>query len=104
MSIRYARINLQLAAVDCTSDGIQAWVDVLDAAVNWSTSRDYTIFFNQKLRVIGASLPISNTDQNLLEAGAALGTIKAEVVMSELNFENLWFSIVDIDSDVISVS
>ncbi len=102
ISNRYARINIQIDKTDCTDETIQSWMDVLDAAVNWSTSNDYSIFHNKQLGVIGVSLSIGSVEQELLVAGTALGTIKSEVIMSELNFENLWFSIVDIDTDVIS--
>jgi hypothetical protein len=45
---------------------------------------------------------VSPGEIELLEAGAALGTVKLEVVLSELKFENLWLSVQNQDTDVIS--
>ena len=102
MTIRFARINFELAADECTPEDIDAWMEVLDDAVNWADTQDYKLFFNQALSVIGVSIPVSPVEIGLLEAGAALGTIKLEVVLSELKFENLWLSVQDQDTDVIS--
>lgn len=102
MTIRFARINFELAADECTPVDIDAWMEVLDDAVNWADTQDYKLFLNQALSVIGVSIPVSPVEIGLLEAGAALGTVKLEVVLSELKFENLWLSVQDQDTDVIS--
>jgi high-affinity nickel permease len=102
MTIRFARINFELATDECTPVDIDAWMEVLDDAVNWADSPDYKLFFNQALSVIGVSIPVSPGEIELLEAGAALGTVKLEVVLSELKFENLWLSVQNQDTDVIS--
>ena len=102
MTIRFARINFEMAADQCTPEGIDAWMEVLDDAVNWAGTQDHKLFFNQALAVIGVSIPVSSAEIDLLEAGAALGAVKLEVVLSELKFENLWLSVQDHDTDVIS--
>ncbi len=104
MLIRFARINFELAAVDCTPDAIQAWIEVLDDAVNWSDASDYKLFYNPVLSVLGVSIPVGSAEIELLEAGAALGTVKLEVVLSDLKFENLWLSVQDQDTDVIEAT
>ena len=101
LEVRYARISFQLDLVDCTHEMINSWFIVLDDAVNWSTSCEYSIFHSKYQRLIGVSLQIGFTDQALLEAGTAVGLIKSEVVMSKLNFDNLWFSIQKQDTDVL---
>jgi hypothetical protein len=40
----------------------------------------------------------------LLEVGTVLGNIKAEITLSELEFENISFSIQEQDTDVIAGS
>jgi hypothetical protein len=104
ISKRYARINIQIEQIDSSEERIQSWVTMLDDAVNWSTSSDYTIFYASNFNLIGVSLPVGNTDMELLEVGTVLGNIKAEITLSELEFENLWFSIQEEDTDVIAGS
>jgi hypothetical protein len=102
IKVRYAKINFQLDATDCKDKTIKSWNEFLDDAVNWSTTSDYSINFNQEQKVISVSLPFGSSDFELLETGAALGKIKAEVFLSDLCFENLWLSIQEQDTDVIS--
>jgi division protein CdvB (Snf7/Vps24/ESCRT-III family) len=51
ISKRYARINIQIEQTDSSEERIQSWVTMLDDAVNWSTSSDYTIFFMQVISI-----------------------------------------------------
>jgi hypothetical protein len=104
MQVRYARISFELATHECSPDIIQAWIEVLDDAVNWSHASDYRLFFNQALSVMGVSIPVGSAEIDLLEAGAALGTIKLEVALSDLKFENVWLSFQDQDTDVIEAT
>ena len=104
MQVRYARISFELAAHECSPDIIQEWIEALDDAVNWSDASDYKLFFSQALSVIGVSIPVGSAEIDLLEAGAALGTIKLEVALSELKFKNLWLSFQDQDTDVIKAN
>jgi len=104
MEIRYSRINFQLPAADCKEAAIQSWIEVLEIAVNWSYASEYNLFFNQEHRIIGVSIPVKNEALELLEVGAALGTVKLEVVLSDLKFENLWLSVQDQDTDLIEAT
>ena len=104
MEVRYSRINFELPAADCTEAVIHSWIEVLEDAVNWGSSNDYTLFFNQEHRIIGVSIPVKNEALELLEVGAALGTVKLEVVLSDLKFENLWLSVQDQDTDLIEAT
>ena len=91
--MRDAKINFELAADQCTPNDIQAWMDVLEDAANWSDASDCSLFFDQAVSVVGASIPLGPDEIDVLEAGAALGTIKLEVLSSDLHFQNLWLSI-----------
>ena len=104
MEVRYSRINFELPAADCTEAGIQSWIKVLEIAVDWSYASEYNLFFNQEHRIIGVSIPVKNEALELLEVGAALGTVKLEVVLSDLKFENLWLSVQDQDTDLIEAT
>jgi hypothetical protein len=88
-----AKINFELAADQCTPEHIQAWMDVLEDAVNWSHASDCKLFYDPALSVVGASMPVGPAAIDMLEAGAALGAIKLEVLSSDLHFQNLWLSI-----------
>lgn len=91
--MRGAKINFELAADQCTPNDIQAWMDVLEDAANWSDANDCSLFFDQAVSVVGASIPVGPAEIDVLEAGAALGTIKLEVLSSDLHFQNRWLSI-----------
>ena len=104
MEVRYARINFELSAADCTEAVIHSWSNVLDVAVSWSYSSEYNLFFNPKLFTVGVSIPVGNQAIAMLEVGAVLGIVKVEVVLTELRFINLWLSLEDHDTDVIEIS
>ena len=53
--MRDAKINFELAADQCTPNDIQAWMDVLEDAANWSDANDCSLFFDQAVSVVGAS-------------------------------------------------
>ena len=103
MEIRYARINFELPAADCTDAVIKSWIEVLEDAVNWGHSNDYTLFFNQEFRIVGVSIPVKNEALQLLEVGVVMGIVKIEVVLNDLKFDNLYLSLEDLDSDAIEV-
>ena len=103
MEIRYARINFELPAADCTEAVIQSWIEVLEDAVNWGHSNDYTLFFNQEFRIVGVSIPVKNEALELLEVGAVMGIVKIEVVSKDLRFDNLWLSLEENDTDAIEM-
>lgn len=104
MEIRYARINFELSASDCTEAVIHSWLEVLEDAVNWGYSHDYTLFFNQELWIVGVSIPVKNEVVELLEVGAVMGIVKIEVVLNDLRFDNLRLSLEEHDTDVIEIS
>ena len=104
MEVRYARINFELPAADCTEAVICSWLEVLEDAVNWSYSSNYTLFFNQDLWTVGISIPVKNEAIELLEVGSVMGIVKIEVTLNDLRFEKLWLSLQDNDSDVIGMS
>ena len=104
MKVRYARINFELSASDCTEAVIHSWLEVLEDAVNWGYSHDYTLFFNQELWIVGVSIPVKNEALELLEVGAVMGIVKIEVVLNDLRFDNLWLSLEEHDTDVIEIS
>ena len=103
MEVRYARINFELSASDCTEAVIHSWLEVLEDAVNWGYSHDYTLFFNQELWIVGVSIPVKNEVLELLEVGAVMGIVKIEVVLNDLRFENLWLSLEENDTDAIEM-
>ena len=102
IKVRYARINYQLAPTECTESSIKNWIQCLDDAVNWSTSSNYTIALNPSLKLISVSLPVGTSELELLEIGAALGSIKSEILSSNLMYENLSISLQDEDCDVVA--
>jgi hypothetical protein len=104
MEVRYARINFELSASDCTEAVIHSWLEVLEDAVNWGYFHDYTLFFNQELWIVGVSIPVKNEVLELLEVGAVMGIVKIEVVLNDLRFDNLWLSLEEHDTDVIEIS
>ena len=104
MEVRYARINFELSASDCTEAVIHSWLEVLEDAVNWGYSHDYTLFFNQELWIVGVSIPVQNEALELLKVGTVMGVVKIEVVLNNLGFDNLWLSLQDEDTDVIEMS
>ena len=104
MKVRYARINFELSASDCTEAVIHSWLEVLEDAVNWGYSHDYTLFFNQELWIVGVSIPVQNEALELLKVGTVMGVVKIEVVLNNLGFDNLWLSLQDEDTDVIEMS
>lgn len=104
MEVRYARINFELPAEDCTETAIQSWIEVLENAVNWSYDGEYNLFFNEKLRTVGVSIPVDNQAIALVEVGAVMGIVRIEVVLNELVFKNLWLSLEDHDTDVIKIN
>ena len=55
--MRDAKINFELAADQCTPNDIQAWMDVLEDAANWSDANDCSLFFDQAVSVVGATSP-----------------------------------------------
>ena len=79
MEVRYARINFELPAADCTQAVIRSWLEVLENAVNWSYSSNYSLFFNQDLCTVGISIPVKNEAIELLEVGSVMGIVKIEV-------------------------
>jgi hypothetical protein len=44
LTIRFARINFELAADECTPVDIDAWMEVLDDAVNWADTESPRIY------------------------------------------------------------
>jgi hypothetical protein len=104
MEVRYARINFELPAGDCTEALIQSWIEVLEIAVNWSYASEYNLFFNEELCTVGVSIPVDRRDIELLEVGAVMGIVRIEVVLNELTFENLWLSLENHDTDLIEMS
>jgi hypothetical protein len=103
MEVRYARINFELPAADCTEALIQSWIEVLEIAVNWSYAREYNLFFNEALCTVGVSIPVKNDALELLEVGAVMGIVKIEVVSKDLWFDNLWLSLEENDTDAIEM-
>ena len=104
MEVSYARINFELPAADCTEALIQSWIEVLEIALNWSYAREYNLFFNQELWIVGVSIPEKNEALDLLEVGAVMGIVKIEVVSKDLRFDNLWLSLEEHDTDAIEMS
>ena len=104
IEVRYARINFELPAAGCTEAVIHSWLEVLESAVNWGYSHDYTLFFNQELWIVGVSIPVQNEALELLKVGTVMGVVKIEVVLNNLGFDNLWLSLQDEDTDVIEMS
>jgi len=76
MEVRYARINFELPAEDCTEALIQSWSEVLEIAMNWRYVRGYNLFFNEALCTVGVSIPVKNEALELLEVGAVMGIVK----------------------------
>ena len=103
MEVRYARINFELSASDCTEAVIHSWLEVLEDAVNWGYSHDYTLFFNQELWIVGVSIPVKNEALDLLKVGAVMGIVKIEVVSKDLWFDNLWLSLEENNTDTIEM-
>ena len=103
MELSYARINFELPAADCTEALIQSWIEVLEIALNWSYAREYNLFFNQELWIVGVSIPEKNEALDLLEVGAVMGIVKIEVVLNDLRFDNLWLSLEENDTDAIEM-
>ena len=62
------------------------------------------MFFNEKLRTVGVSIPVDNQAIALMEVGAVMGIVKIGVVLNDLRFDNLWLSLEDQDTDVIEMS
>jgi len=104
MEVRYARINFELPAANCTEAIIQSWIEVLEIAVSWSYASEYKLFFNEELYIIGVSIPVGSEAIALLEVGAVMGIVRIEVVLTELRFENLYLSLEDHDTDVIEMN
>ena len=104
MEVRYARINFELPAADCTEAVIQSWIEVLEIAVNWSYASEYNLFFNEEQYTVGVSIPVGSEAISLLEVGAVMGIVRIEVVLNEFTFENLYLSLEDHDTDVIEMS
>jgi hypothetical protein len=104
MEVRYARINFELPAADCTETVIQSWIEVLEIAVNWSYAREYNLFFNEELCKVGVSIPVDNQAIALLEVGAVMGIVRIEVVLNDLTFKNLWLSLEENDTNLIEMS
>ena len=103
MEVSYARINFELPAADYTEAVIHSWLEVLEDAVKWGYSHDYTLFFNQELWIVGVSIPVKNEALDLLEVGAVMGIVKIEVVLNDLRFDNLWLSLEENDTDAIEM-
>ena len=97
----YARKNFRLPE-RVTSDIISQWQELLhDAAIEGGGFDDIDVFYSEKERVIGVSVPIENDPMLLLEAGAILGYVTAEIDRSGLHSPERWMSIHDENGDVI---
>lgn len=97
----YARKNFRLPS-NVTSDIISQWQELLhDAAIDGGAFEDIDVFYVEKERVIGVSVPIENDPMLVLEAGAILGYVTAEVNRSDLDSPERWMSVHDENGDVI---
>ena len=97
----YARKNFRLPA-NVISDIISQWQELRqDAAIDGGGSDDIDIFYSEKESVIGVSVPIENDPMLMLEAGAILGYVTAEVNRSNLYSAERWMSINDDKGNVL---
>jgi hypothetical protein len=97
----YARKNFRLPS-NITSDAISEWQELLhDAAIDGGAFDDIDVFYSEKERVIGVSVPIENDPMLVLEAGAILGYVTAAVDRSALDSPERWMSVHNESGDVI---
>ena len=101
MDILYARMNFQLEESECSQDKIREWIELLTDAVNMSGAEEHEIFFIEKEKIIGVSIPFENDVMVTLEVGADLGAVKSEMMNSDLKFESNWISIHDENDNLI---
>lgn len=101
MDTLYARMNFLLDEVGSTKELIQEWQEVLHDAAIWNDAEDADVFYLEKERVIGVSIPLENDLMLTLEVGVILGAVKVEIEKSKLKFLQNWISIHDANDNVI---
>jgi hypothetical protein len=102
MEIKYARLNLKFKNDSVTNENIEKWQKILYDSALWGEADDAEVFYLEKDKVIGISIPYYDESLSLLEAGITLGVCQR---MKEENYEDIfeysWNSLHEIDGTVI---
>ena len=102
MEIKYARVNLKLKNDRVTNKDIERCRRLLYDQALWFELDDAEVFYLEKDKVIGISIPYYDEGLSLLEAGIKLGYC---VLMRQINslgdFEHSWHSLHEVDGTVI---
>ena len=111
MTTKYAQLNLKLKNLSNIETHAEKWQAVLHNAALEAYANEFEVFYNEKKRILGVSIPFDDEDQmTLLEAGAILGYCNGQYeAISSAEDENssfhivemAWFSINDVNDNVL---
>ena len=102
-TIMFARLNIQLASKKDIEKIAAEIEDILyDAAIE-AFADDAESFYDEKLRVVGVSIPFQGNIMLILEAGSVLG--RCQMAFEQMNnaprSETIWFSVHEPDETTI---
>ncbi|CAM8647265.1 hypothetical protein MCEMSE6_02134 [Oxalobacteraceae bacterium] len=102
-TIMFARLNIQLAPKKDIEKIAAEIEDILyDAAIE-AFADDAESFYDEKLRVVGVSIPFQGNIMLILEAGSVLG--RCQMAFEQMNnaprSETIWFSVHEPDETTI---
>ena len=101
--INFARFNIHLKSSPEQEATVASLHKLLYDAALWAGAEDPEVFFEREKSIVGVSVELAKDTMMILEAGAILGQCQLAYEQADfaIDAHANWFSIVDVDGNVI---